>query len=252
VLGLAVGVVALAAASHLTHLLAALATLAALGLWRLIAGPAAPVRPRRLALAAAAALLGAGAAVGAGAALTGRAEYAGGGAVFLAARLAGDGLLQRHLEEACPDPRLPRLCAMRDRIPRDVDEFLWPPHTLLYEEGGDFFALEPELAAAGAATLRTHWPDWAAGALGRALRQLVTLGAGDGLDRRLAAEYGPYLAGLVSPAAAAAALASRQAREELAAHPLAAVPGPALPPDWRPPPRSVGIGRKAPTARAPV
>ena len=29
-------------------------------------------------------------------------------------------------------------------------------------------------------------------------------------------------------------------------------PGPAPPPDWRPPSRSVGIGRKAPNVRAPV
>jgi hypothetical protein len=115
---LAAGVVALAAASHLTHLLAALAVLAALGLWRLAAGPGTPVRPGRLALAAAAALLGAGAAVGADAAQAGPAEDAGGGALSHAARLAGDGLLQRSLADACPDPALPRLCAMRDRSKR--------------------------------------------------------------------------------------------------------------------------------------
>ncbi|MGK7871739.1 hypothetical protein ACFHPP_31385, partial [Falsiroseomonas sp. E2-1-a20] len=54
----------------------------------------------------------------------------------------------------------------------------------------------------------------------------MTLSAGDGLDRRLAIAYGPMLAERVAPAAAAAALASRQAREELAEHALAALPGP--------------------------
>jgi hypothetical protein len=114
---------------------------------------------------------------------------------------------------------------MRDRIPRDPDGFLWSDASPI-DWAGDPFALEPELAAASAAALRAHWPVWLARALGRGLRQLVTLGAGDGLDRALALSHGPYLAGLVSPAAAAAALASRQAREELAGHPLAAVPGP--------------------------
>jgi hypothetical protein len=224
-LALAAGVVALAAASHLTHFLTALAVLAALGLWRLVAGHAVPVRPRRLALAAAAALLGAAAALGANAALTGHAEYARGGGIFLGARLAGDGLLQRFLAEACPDPRLPRLCAARHRIPHDTDDFMWSSDSPLYDDG-DFFALEPELAAAAAAALRAHWSAWVAGALGRTLRQFVALEAGDGLDRELALSHGPYLAEAVSPAAAAAAAASRQAREELAEHPLAAVPGP--------------------------
>lgn len=222
---MAAGVVALATASHVTHVLAVLATLSALGLWRLVAGAAIGVPPSRLVLATAAALAGAGAAVGANAALTGRTEYAGAGGIFLAARLAGDGLLQRHLAHACPAPDLPRLCAARARIPYDVDEFLWSRRSPLYDTG-NFLALEPELGVAAAATVRAYWPAAATRAVGRSLRQLVTLGAGDGLDRELVAIFGPLLAKVVSPAAAAAALGSRQAREELSEHLLTAVPGP--------------------------
>ena len=54
----------------------------------------------------------------------------------------------------------------------------------------------------------------------------MTLDAGDGLDQRLALVSGPVLEELVSPAAAAAALGSRQVQETLGGHPLCAVPGP--------------------------
>ncbi|MGK7871740.1 hypothetical protein ACFHPP_31390, partial [Falsiroseomonas sp. E2-1-a20] len=138
----AAAIVALAAASHVTHLLTGLAIIGALGLWRLVGGAAIAVPPCRLALAMAAMLTGAGAAVGANAALTGHTEYAGGGSIFLAARLAGDGLLQRHLADTCPDPVLQRLCAARGRIPFDADEFLWLPDSALYDDGS-FFTLEP-------------------------------------------------------------------------------------------------------------
>lgn len=90
--------------------------------------------------------------------LTGRMEYAVGSGIFLAARLAGDGLLQRHLADACPDPGLERICAARARIPRDVDDFLWSPNSLVYGSGGDFLELEREMTAAAAATVQAYWP----------------------------------------------------------------------------------------------
>jgi hypothetical protein len=55
---LAASVVSLATASHLTHLLTALGVIGALGLWRLTAGAVTGVRPGRLVLAAAAAVVG--------------------------------------------------------------------------------------------------------------------------------------------------------------------------------------------------
>ena len=218
-------VIALAAASHVTHVLAALAVIGALVLWRLGAGAGSLVRLGRLAICGAAVLIGAGAVVGGNAALSGHAEYTRGGSVFFGARLASEGLLQRHLDAVCPDPRLPRLCAARGGIPRDADAFLWGGNSPLREDG-DFFGIEPELAIANRATLRAYWLTWSIGSVARTFEQMVTLHAGDGLDQERAVNQVSDLATLVSPAAASRAAASRQAREELGENPLAAIPGP--------------------------
>jgi hypothetical protein len=156
---LAAGVVFLATASHITHLLTALTVIGVLGLWQLAANTAVAVRPTRLILAAAVALSGFVAALGVNAAVTGQAEYARGGGVFFAARLAGDGALQRYLADACPHPRLPRLCAIRDRLPYDADDFLWSAESPLRQGGETFnwnWEWEAELAIANPATLRAH------------------------------------------------------------------------------------------------
>ena len=212
----AASVVFLATASHITHLLTALAVVAVLGLLRFAASMKAAVRPGRLTLAAAAALSGFVAALGVNTAVTGYAEYARGGGVFFAARLAGDGALQQYLADACPHPRLPLLCAKRDRLPYDADDFLWSATSPL-REGGEVFnwnwEWEAELAIANPATLRMHWLIWISASLGRTVRQFTTLHPGDGLDRELALAEVERLASLVSPAAAAAMLTSRQTRE---------------------------------------
>lgn len=218
-------VIALAAASHVTHVLAALAVIGALLLWRLGAGAASPVRLGRLAICAAAVLIGAGAVIGGNAALSSHAEYTRGGSIFFGARLASQGLLQRHLDAVCPDPRLPRLCAARGGIPRDADLFLWAGNSPLREDG-DFFGIEQELTIANRAILRAYWLDWTIDSVARTLQQLVTLHAGDGLDREHAVNQVSDLAMRVSPAAASRAAASRQVREELGDNLLAAIPGP--------------------------
>jgi hypothetical protein len=215
----AAAIVALAAASHLTHLPVLLAAAAAAALLRL-----APWR--RALLAGVVALAGMGAVVGANRMLSGHAEYTRGGEVFLAARLAGDGLLQRWLARRCPDPALPLLCAARPMMLWNADEFLWHAQSPLRPEG-DFFAASPEMRIANPATLRAFWPDWVAASLGRAARQTVAVRAGDGLEQELMEIFAPRLAPLLGEAAMRAALASRQLREEVAEHWVTLLPVPA-------------------------
>lgn len=218
-LAAAAGLVALAAASHVTHVAMLLAAIAAVAALRL-----APWR--RVLLAAAFTLAGAGAVTGANRLLSGHAEYTRGGEVFLAARLAGDGLLQRELTARCPDPALPLLCAALPAMQRDADEFLWEGQSPL-RPGGDFFAASAEMRIANAATIAAFWPDWVAASLARAARQALSVWAGDGLEQELMWIFAPRLAPLLGEGAARAALASRQLREELAGHPLTLIPVPA-------------------------
>jgi hypothetical protein len=218
-LAMAAALVALAAASHLTHVAMLLAATGAVAALRL-----APWR--RAVLAAAFVLTGAGAVIGANRLLSGHAEYVRGGEVFLAARLAGDGLLQRVLAARCPDPALPLLCAALPVMQRDADEFLWEGQSPL-RPGGDFFAASAEMRIANAATIAAFWPDWVAASLARAARQALSVRAGDGLEQELMRIFAPRLAPLLGDGAARAALASRQLREELAGHPLTLVPVPA-------------------------
>lgn len=218
-LAIAAALIALAAASHVTHVALLLAAIGAVAALRL-----APWRSALL--AAALTLAGAGAVIGANRLLSGHAEYTRGGEVFLAARLAGDGLLQRALAARCPDPALPLLCAALPVMQRDADEFLWEGNSPL-RPGGDFFAASAEMRLANAATIAGFWPDWVAASLARAARQALSVRAGDGLELELMLIFAPRLAPLLGEGAAQAALASRQLREELAAHPVTLIPMPA-------------------------
>lgn len=215
-------IVLVAAASHTTHLAMLLAASGMLLLWR-IADRAAPCGWLRALLPGALAAAGFVASSLGTLAADGRFEYARAAPQFLAARLAGDGLLQRHLEGICPAPGV-TLCTDLPTLPRTADEFLWDPASPLWQRG-DFFALEEELRGLNRAVLAAHWPEWLARSAARALAQAFTLRAGDGLDRGLVVEFQPAYARIMGERDGRALAASRQVREELGAHPLAALAG---------------------------
>jgi len=215
-------VVLAAAAAHTTHLAILLAASGTLLLWR-IADRAAPFGWLRAAMPAA--LAGAGFVASALGTLAadGRFEYARASPQFLAARLAGDGLLQAHLARICPAPGV-TLCADLPTLPDTADGFLWDPSSPLWRRG-DFFALEEELRRLNRAVLAETWPDWLRRSALRAVAQAVTLRAGDGLDRDLVRDFQPAYARIMGEAAGRALAASRQYAEELRDHPAAALAG---------------------------
>jgi hypothetical protein len=220
--GLAAVLVLVGAASHITHVAMLLALATVLVLWRL-ADRAAPAGWRGALLALGFAAAGfAGSALGTLAA-DGRFEYARAAPQFMAARLAGDGLLQRHLARICPDPRV-TLCADLPTLPDTADGFLWEPTSPLWARG-DFFALEEELRALNRAVLAEAWPEWLWRSGGRAVAQALALRAGDGLDQALVVEFQPTYARVMGAAEGAALAASRQHAEELREHPAAALAG---------------------------
>ncbi|RDV05158.1 hypothetical protein [Undibacter mobilis] len=135
-------VVAFAMASHMAAaglFIAVIAAIAAMALThlRLLALPRA-----RLTFAAAA--------VGAGILLcpvsnlliTGNFAFTPGGTSFLFGRFVEDGIVNRYLNDHCPDPSI-RLCTYKDEIVEDADSWLWWGGSPLYKMGG-WDAYEPE------------------------------------------------------------------------------------------------------------
>jgi hypothetical protein len=110
----------------------------------------------------------------------GQARTALGSDGFLAGRMAGDGLLQAHLDRTCPDAVRPHpLCAARGQIPRDSDLFLWTSTGPFWLLRG--FDAPPELwRDLNRAALADGWPTWIAASLERAARQAIAVAAGDG------------------------------------------------------------------------
>ena len=57
-----------------------------------------------------------------------------GGSSFLFGRLLEDGMIDRYLEDKCPDPSL-KICAYKDEIPDQADDWLWG-NSAFYKLGG--------------------------------------------------------------------------------------------------------------------
>ena len=68
-------------------------------------------------------------------AITGSFALTPGGSSFLFGRLVEDGIVARYLKERCPDPAL-RLCAYKDSLPDEADDWLWDPDSPFRKLGG--------------------------------------------------------------------------------------------------------------------
>ncbi|MDW8443894.1 MAG: hypothetical protein RML45_05975 [Acetobacteraceae bacterium] len=209
-----------AASVHLTHLPALAALFGALLLLRL-AWRGAPVRLAGLGALLAALVLAPALNLAANRLAHGEARLAFGSSVFLAARLVGDGLMQRWLAAHCPLPAV-TLCEDRHTLVADSDHFLWNPASPVWRDR-NFFRLEAELAAINPRVIAAHWSEFVANGLARAARQLVTARVGTDLsvrvneDRALLARLViPRFAEALGPAAGEALDRARQTNEEIA------------------------------------
>jgi hypothetical protein len=172
-------VVAFAIASHMSILGLALALLAAYALARLVATHTQLPRPHLLppVLAVCA---GIGLALTSNAVIAGQFAFTPGGPNFLFARLLQDGIVQRYLDRACPDPSL-HICTYRDELPTATEDWLWWSDSPFYKLGGwqDF---TPEAQHIILATLRSEPGAHVVSAAGDALEQLVAVWTGDGIS----------------------------------------------------------------------
>lgn len=162
---------------------------------------------------------------------TGTATLAFGSSLFLGARLVGDGLMQAYLSAHCPEPAW-TLCADIAALPRDSDEFLWSPDSVVWRDR-NFFRLEDELAALNPRVIAAHLRAFVLNGLARGLEQLVTARVGTDLSVRVNEDQQllvrvviPRFADALGPAAGRALDAARQTNEEIARALPARIAGP--------------------------
>lgn len=164
-------ITAIAIASHLSHLILAAAIIAALALCRL----RMPWRPMA-SLSAALIFLLASNLIG-----HGRLAISPYGSVFALARLIGDGPARDYLDRVCPNPSL-ALCAWRNQLTDDSDQFLWDPASPFWSDPlplADFAAQASRIVAG---TIRTEPLQVLRIAYRNAARQLVRADLGDTLN----------------------------------------------------------------------
>jgi hypothetical protein len=197
--------VAAAMASHMSILAVVIGLLMLFVLLRSLPGRLGAPRPA-LAAPVAAAAGGIALALASNLAIAGQLAFTPGGSTFLFARLLQDGIVERYLDEHCPDPSI-RLCAFAGKLPPTADDWLWGDSPL--RALGGWQAFEPE---GRRIILRSmaRYPGMHIRTAARATAlQLVRLATGEGLGsadnwhvREMLRQY--------APASIAAFAASRQ------------------------------------------
>lgn len=102
------------------------------------------------------------------------------GSVFALARLIGDGPARDYLAKTCPDPTLV-LCAWREQLTADSDQFLWDPGSPFWSDPlplADFAAQASRIVAG---TIRTQPGTVLRHAYRNATHELVRIDLGDTL-----------------------------------------------------------------------
>jgi hypothetical protein len=176
-----IGLIAFSAAVH-TATLAVLVGLLLAGVVVAIARRGS-VPLAGLARGASAALLSVAMLLAANVAVAGRLAWTPGGSALVFGRMLQAGIVARYLKEHCPDPRLPKLCQHRDKIPNDADLFFWG--TDLFDELGRFEGLGAELAIVMRDSIAAYpWLQVKA-AVAAGAEQLVRVATGYGVHTEL-------------------------------------------------------------------
>jgi hypothetical protein len=112
-------------------------------------------------------------------AVAGRLAWTPGGSAIPFGRMLQAGIVARYLAERCPDPRLPKLCANRDKLPTDSDFFFWGSD--LFDELGRFEGLGDEMRIVVRESLTAYPAAQLAAAITATAQQLVRVATGYGI-----------------------------------------------------------------------
>lgn len=125
-------------------------------------------------------------------------------------RMLQDGIVNRYLDDHCPDARL-KLCAYRNELPRDADDFLWGGGA--FDELGRFEGLGDEMHTIVVESLRDYPILQLEAALISTAKQLVAVGTGEGVLTSIWHTYA--IMEHYTPSVAPAMRAARQQRDEV-------------------------------------
>lgn len=110
-----------------------------------------------------------------------------GGPSLLFGRMLQDGIVQKYLNEHCPDRTL-KLCAYKNELPHDADEWFWGNE--LFDKLGRFAGLDSEMEKIAGRSLVAYPGLQAMAALTATGRQLVAVHSGEGVLNTLWHTYG--------------------------------------------------------------
>jgi len=110
-----------------------------------------------------------------------------GGFALSFGRMLQDGIVKRYLDDHCPDPRL-RLCAYKDQLPRDADEWFWGSDR--FDRLGRFAGLGDEMRTIALDSLIAYPGLQLASAVSDTARQLVAVKTGEGVVSWIWHTYG--------------------------------------------------------------
>jgi len=179
----AAAVAVFAMAAHASHLALGIGLVAAIGLaqlafarWRPACGD---VRPSA-AWPAAAAALALAAIVASNAVRTGEIFLSRSGPAHVFGRLVQDGIVQRLLDDTCPQSGY-RLCEYRDRMPDSADDWLWQTSSPFHDLG-EFEGTAEESARIIVDSLKRYPWLHVKKAYGATLQQILSFRTGDGIE----------------------------------------------------------------------
>jgi hypothetical protein len=204
-----IALIAFSAATHTATLAVLLALLAAGLLVTLIRRGTVPVAG--LARGGFAVVMSVALLFAANYAVAGRLAWTPGGSAIPFGRMLQAGIVARYLAEHCPDARLPKLCANREKLPTDTDFFFWGSD--LFDELGRFEGLGEEMRIVVRESL-TAYPGaqlWTA--VKGTAEQLVRVATGYGVHTDI--WHTTWIVETFAPQSLAAMKTARQQRGEL-------------------------------------
>jgi MFS family permease len=175
--------IAFAAATHSATFAVLLAVLGFCGLVLVLSG----ARLLRVLPAAGAIATGAAMLLAANFALSGQLAWSAGGFGIAFGRMLQDGIVERYLDDHCPDARL-KLCPYRDQLPKTADDFLW--NYGIFNDLGRFTGLGDEMRLIVLNSVREYPLQQIETALAATARQLGLVATGYGTHDQIWHTYG--------------------------------------------------------------
>ncbi len=115
--------------------------------------------------------------------VAGRIAWTPGGSAIPFGRMLQAGIVTRYLAEHCPDARLPKLCANRDKLPTDTDFFFWGSD--LFDQLGRFEGLGEEMRIVVRESLTAYPVMQIKAAIAATAEQLMRVATGYGVHTEI-------------------------------------------------------------------